>query len=91
MIRKEGASFLLSTDHSPLLLGIGIIVLDQTTWGIFSPIERHALLLMSVIPLAAKSVAYATELKTEPEKASLAVLLSTLFAWGFIPAVLSFF
>ncbi len=45
---------------------------------------------MSIVPLAANTVAIATELKTYPEKASVAVLMSTLFALFFIPLVVSF-
>jgi malate permease and related proteins len=40
---------------------------------------------MAIVPLAANTVALATELKVHPERAAIAVLLSTLFALFYIP------
>lgn len=47
------------------------------------------MLLISACPLAANTVAFATLLKTEPEKAGVAVLLSTVFALFYIPALVA--
>jgi predicted permease len=38
------------------------------------------MILLSVVPLAANTVAVATALRTEPEKSALTVLLSAAFA-----------
>ena len=53
---------------------------EHSFLGALTPEERKITLYMSVLPLAANTVAWATLLKAEPEKASCAVLLSTLFA-----------
>jgi malate permease and related proteins len=72
----------------PFVVGI-FIVLDQKVFGIYSIESRQMMLLIACCPLAANTVAYATLLKTEPEKAGVAVLLSTVFALFFIPAAVA--
>lgn len=67
------------------------ILLDEATFGLFSNAEQKTMILMAIVPLAANTVAFASALRAEPEKASLAVLLSTLFALFFIPAIASVF
>ena len=73
----------------PILIA-GIVFLDTSLLHIFSAEVHKVLILMSIVPLAANTVAIATELRTHPEKASVAVLLSTVFALFFIPLVVSF-
>ena len=68
-----------------------VTMLDRLYFRFFDPSIVNVLLILSLVPLAANTVAIATELKTHPEKASLAVLLSTLFALFFIPAMVSIF
>lgn len=70
----------------PILMG-SLILLDQHTLQFYSPAIHNVMLVMSIVPLAANTVALATELKTHPEKAAVAVLLSTLFALFFIPLI----
>jgi predicted permease len=65
---------------------------EHVLLGALSPDERKIFVFMSVLPLAANTVAWATLLKAEPEKASCAVLLSTLcapFSLMLLPFLLS--
>jgi predicted permease len=72
----------------PVLVGL-FVGLDRLHFGVFDERAHHMMLLISVCPLAANTVAFATLLKTEPEKAGVAVLLSTVFALFFIPAMVA--
>ena len=45
------------------------------------------LILASIVPLAANTVTWATELKAHPEKAAIAVVISTIFALFYIPLI----
>jgi predicted permease len=72
----------------PLLMGVFVFA-DQNYFQIYSEQVHRMLILISLCPLAANTVAFATLLKIEPEKAGVAVLLSTLFALIFIPAVVA--
>lgn len=69
------------------LVALAIISIDTTYVHFYSKQIHHVILLLSITPLAANTVVLATALKAQPEKASLAVLLSTVFALFFIPAV----
>ncbi len=68
----------------PLLTG-GMIFLDITFFHLYNDSTHDIMLLLSIVPLAANAVAFATELNAKPEKAALAVFLSTMFALFFIP------
>jgi predicted permease len=68
----------------PLLTSF-IVLLDLRFFNIYDHQTHNIMLLLSIVPLAANSVAFATELNAKPEKAALAVFLSTLFALFFIP------
>lgn len=72
----------------PLLVYF-IIFLDQIFLKSFSQDLQKAMILISIVPLAADTVTFATALDAKPEKAALAVLLSTLFALFYIPFMLS--
>ena len=74
----------------PLII-FGIIFLDKTFFNYYNQLIYNVLIVMAIVPLAANTVAYATELKVHPEKAALAVLLSTIFALFFIPLMTSLF
>lgn len=60
------------------LLAIGVLTLEHLFVGGLGTEEREAFLFMSMLPLAANTVAWATLLQAEPEKASTAVLASTV-------------
>ena len=72
----------------PILL-TGIIILDETYYGFFNPTHQGIIWLVGVVPLAANTVVVATELNVQPQKAALAVMLSTLFSIVYIPAFFS--
>ena len=74
----------------PLLISL-LIWGDQKWFQIFSPDIHRMMFLMSIVPLPGNSVAVATELNTEPEQTAIAVLLSTVFAFGYIPLMLAIF
>ena len=64
-----------------------IIALDKAFLGFFTEQIHSVMILLSIVPLAANTVAFATELRTHPEKAASAVLLSTVFALFYIPFI----
>lgn len=72
-------------------LMLGILFLDRSFTHFFDPTVSNILLLMSITPIAANTVAFASALNVHPEKASVAVFLSTLFALFYIPLVVGFF
>lgn len=74
----------------PLFM-FGFLYLDKSYLHFFDGVTAKVLFLISLVPLPANSVAFATSLKTEPEETAWIVLLSTIFALFFIPIVWSFF
>jgi predicted permease len=70
---------------------LGIIFLDKTFIQAYNQNIYNILVLMAIVPLAADTVTYATELKVHPDKAALAVFISTLFALFYIPLMTSLF
>lgn len=85
-----GLTFLAKFIIWPLIMLL-IITADIYYLHIYSPEIHRVIVLMSVVPLAANTVAYATELKAQPEKAALTVFLSTIFALIYIPLVVVLF
>lgn len=69
------------------LIVLSIIILDKTVLHFYSPLVYNIFILLAIVPLAANTVTIATELNVHPDKASLAVLFSTLFALFYIPLV----
>lgn len=65
----------------------GVIWTDVTYLHVYDPLAHKVMILLSIIPLAANTVTFATQLKIHPEKAATAVLLSTVFALFYIPLV----
>jgi len=74
----------------PLIIA-GIIFLDQTIFHLYNTPTYNVMIIMAIVPLAANTVAFATELRVHPDKAALAVLLSTLFALFYIPLATTLF
>jgi len=70
---------------------MGIIAIDKAVFHIYTPAIYSILTLMSIVPLAANTVSVATELNVHPDKAAVAVLLSTLFALFYIPLIVTLF
>ena len=73
------------------LLALGFIFLDKSTLRLYTPDIYKIVLLMSILPVGASIVAISTELKVQPEKASFAVLFTTLLSLLYIPAFISVF
>ena len=68
----------------PLLVGLTIFVNNRI--GGFLPTEFYpSMWLAATLPMAANTVAFATEFESEPKKTALAVLVSTLVAAAVIP------
>ena len=74
----------------PLMILI-IIFIDQNFIHLFDLSIYRIMMLMAVVPLAANTVAFATELKAQPEKASFAVFVSTIIALIYIPLLTALF
>jgi predicted permease len=84
-------SFLVRFVAWPAMM-IGFILLDKAYFGLFEGRTDiyQVMFLMSIVPIAANTVAYATFMKAEPERAAFIVFSSTIFAIGFIPVMTSF-
>ena len=74
----------------PLLMSV-IIFADTYFFHLLTIEIRNIMFLLSLTPLAANTVSFATLLKVQPQKAAIAVLLSTLFALFYIPLIVSLF
>jgi len=85
-----GISFLAKFFIWPLFMLCAIAV-DTKVFHIFEPRIYSAMVLISIVPIALNTVAFATELNVHPEKASLAVFLSTVFALFYIPVIATLF
>lgn len=73
------------------LLVLSFIQVDNLYFHLFDGLTHKIMILLAIVPLAANSVAFATELNAKPEKAAVAVFLSTIFALFFIPICSIFF
>lgn len=85
-----GISFIAKFLVWPLLVLL-VIFIDSHFLRFYSQDSYKILILLSVVPLAANTVSFATLLKSHPEKVAIAVLLSTLFALLYIPLMISLF
>ncbi|MBI4031487.1 MAG: hypothetical protein HY370_07390 [Proteobacteria bacterium] len=81
-----GFTFFMKFIIWPLAMG-GIIALDVCALHLFTHEIHIMLLIAGVVPLMANTVAFAARLGVRPGEAATAVLLSTLFALFYIPAV----
>jgi hypothetical protein len=79
-----GMTFLAKFVAWPLM-ALGVIYADTHWTQFLNPTIYNALFLLSIVPLAANTVALAAILKNQPEKSATAVFLSTLFAIGYVP------
>ena len=69
------------------LLVLGFIAMDRGFLHLYGEQVHQVMTALAIVPLAANTVAWATELKMHPEKAASAVFLSTAFALLYIPLV----
>ena len=81
-----GLAFLAKFVVWPLFVLL-LVARDRTWYHLYPATAHKAFILISVCPLAANTVVFATQLRTHPDKAALAVLLSTLVALICIPLV----
>ena len=73
------------------VLALLTIFLDSHYLKFYNPDAYKILILLSVIPIAANTVSFATLLKSHPEKVAIAVLFSTLFALFYVPLAVTLF
>jgi predicted permease len=85
-----GATFLTKFVVWPIIIAL-IIFADSTSVHLFSTEIYKIMTLVAIVPLAANTVAFATELNAHPEKSSMAVLISTIVALFYIPIVVRLF
>jgi predicted permease len=83
-------TFLAKFIFFPTLVSL-LIYFDKNYFHLYQNEIHKILFLMSLVPLAANGVALATELKADPEKVAIAILLSTLFALFYIPLMVIYF
>lgn len=65
-------------------IALGVIWLD-TQLNILGESMHSPLLLLSIMPMAANNIAFAAQFKNNPDKTSMAVLITTLIALVYIP------
>lgn len=64
---------------------ISFIFLDQHFFHLYDIFTYKIMMILSAVPIAANTVAFATQLETRPDKAAAVVVLSTLIALVFLP------
>ncbi len=78
-LRFVGLSFVAKFLLWPILI-LGFIFIDQNLLHQFTNEVHNTFLLLSVVPIAANSVAYATTLKNNPDKVAISVFFEyTIF------------
>jgi len=83
-------SFLAKFIVWPIIM-LSLVALDRQFFQFYDSAVYGIFILMAIVPLAANTVTLATELKAHPEKAAVAVLLSTVFALFYIPLMVGIF
>ncbi len=73
----------------PIAMG-AVIALDTAVFHLYPDVVHRVMFVLAVVPLAANTVAWATELKMHPDKAASAVFLSTVVALVYIPLLVAF-
>lgn len=69
-------------------LTLAYIWFDKTYLQMLTPEIYSAMMMMAITPPAANIAAYASQMNMEPEKAATTILLGTVFALIYIPAVI---
>ncbi len=72
----------------PFLMFLAVSA-DRAWTGYLGEDAHRILLLLSIVPIAANTVAFATDLRAEPAKAATTVFLSTAFALVYIPLMVA--
>ena len=89
-VRLISLSFLAKFVVWPLIIA-AVIILDKNYLQFYNANVHNLMLLFAVVPLGGSTVTLAAEFDIYPEKASVAVFLSTFFALFYIPLVLGLF
>ncbi len=74
----------------PLLIG-AYIYLDLSLLHFFPVLILKIIFLLSLIPTGVNLIAYATQLGVQPEKAAVAILVTTVFGMFYIPVMIAVF
>lgn len=85
-----GLSFLAKFVVWPVFVLL-IILLDDAFLHVFDERLHSVLVLISLMPVAANTVAFATMLRIHPEKVAVTVVLSTVFALLYVPLMVTLF
>ncbi|MBI1300830.1 MAG: hypothetical protein GC137_04135 [Alphaproteobacteria bacterium] len=72
-------------------LAYSLVMLDSHVLNLFNEEAHKILLLLSILPPAANTTAFATQMNLEPEKAATTILISTIFALFYIPMMIGLF
>ena len=67
-----------------------LVLLDFYIFHIYTIEVYRAFMLLSIVPIAANTVIFATALDVHPEKVSSAVLFSTIFGLIYVPVIIVF-
>lgn len=89
-VKFLGMSLLAKFVAWPVLI-LAFVYIDAAALHFFSSDIHQALLLLSVVPLAVNTVVLATVLDAHPEKAAIAILISTLLALIYVPVMVIIF
>ena len=73
------------------IIVVGIIYLDKAEFGFYPVLIRKIMYLLSLIPIGANLIAYSTQLNVQPDKASITILITTVFAMIYVPLMISMF
>lgn len=82
--------FILKFIFWPLAI-LGVIYIDKVFFMFLNEDLYKVMFLFSIVPLAGNTVTLAVLLNAKPEKASLTVLISTIFSVIYIPIVLALY
>ncbi len=92
---KFDRTFIGLTFFAKFLIWPALIVslnaIDSAFFGFYDDVAHKALLLISIVPMAVNTVIIATILDTQHEKASTAVVLSTIAALIYVPLMSTIF
>ena len=72
------------------LFTISLILLDYYIFNLYDNTIYQVFILLSIVPIGANPVIFATALNIHPEKVSSAVLFSTVFALIYVPIIIIF-
>lgn len=70
------------------LVSLGFVMLDHYTIGLLSPMARHIILLVSLMPMGIDTASIAAQWKMRPERIAALILVNTFLALVAIPLLL---